>query len=404
MNAGLLNRYRTIALSHYIGCCETSSSNGTGARGWNLEPHKRPIPACLTGAEKSTGTFAWVSLRSRAILLIRRATGQVWGPRGLPGSEWSTPSETRYGEVRSKSMGQTVCRSWLIFGFVAAGYVICGGHLAALPASGTETPPSTRLYVFGDSYSDTGAGYLDGNGPTAVAYLAGHLGFALVPSNASDTTGKSLNFAVSGAGTGSGSGKRIKGALLGLGMRNQVEDFAARVHAGSVHFQPETTLFFIAGGLNDERLATATTVENLKTEVRILYGLGGRRFLIALLPISIPGFSDVSKRLNPALARIPRELAAELPDASIGLSHWGVFFDDVMHEPAKYGITNTSDACAGRAIFNEDPTPCSKPESYFYYHAEHPSTAVQKVVGKKLYEEVLRLPPPPSAGKTKTSN
>jgi cholinesterase len=301
-------------------------------------------------------------------------------------------------------MGQTFRRGWLMLGLVVAGCVVCGGHPAALPASGTGTPPITRLYVFSDSYSDTGAGYLDGNGPTAVAYLAGHLGFALVPSNASDTTGKSLNFAVSGAGTGSGSGKRIKGAVLGLGMRNQVEDFAARVHAGSVHFQPETTLFFIAGGLNDQRLATATTLENLKSEIRILHGLGGRRFLIALLPISIPGLSDVSKRLNPALALIPREMAAELRDGSIGLSQWGVFFDEVMHDPAKYGITNTSDACAGRAIFNEDPTPCSKPESYFYYHAEHPSTAVQKVVGKKLYEEVLGLPPPPSVGKTKPSN
>ncbi len=39
--------------------------------------------------------------------------------------------------------------------------------------------PITRLYVFGDSYSDTGAGYLDGNGPTAIAYLAGRLGLPL---------------------------------------------------------------------------------------------------------------------------------------------------------------------------------------------------------------------------------
>ena len=46
--------------------------------------------------------------------------------------------------------------------------------IAAPPPS-----PVERLYVFGDSYSDTGAGYLDGNGPTAVAYLAERLGFRL---------------------------------------------------------------------------------------------------------------------------------------------------------------------------------------------------------------------------------
>jgi phospholipase/lecithinase/hemolysin len=32
------------------------------------------------------------------------------------------------------------------------------------------------LYVFGDSYSDIGARYVDGNGPTAVAYLAQRMG------------------------------------------------------------------------------------------------------------------------------------------------------------------------------------------------------------------------------------
>ena len=40
--------------------------------------------------------------------------------------------------------------------------------------SSTTAGPTTRysrLYVFGDSYSDIGAGYIDGNGPTAVAYL-----------------------------------------------------------------------------------------------------------------------------------------------------------------------------------------------------------------------------------------
>jgi phospholipase/lecithinase/hemolysin len=200
-----------------------------------------------------------------------------------------------------------------------------------------------------------------------------------------------LNFAVSGAGTGTGPGHRVKDALLGLGMHDQVADFVARVHSGSITFQPASTLFFIAGGLNDKRLPTETTVANLETEVRMLYGVGGRRFLIALLPTAIPSFSQVGERLDPAIARIPQEMAAGLPDASIHLSHWGTFYDEVMHNPAKYGITDTIDACAGRAIFNEDTTPCANPASHYYYHAGHPSTAVHKIVGDMLYEEVLKL-------------
>src|SRR5579863_2760887 len=235
-------------------------------------------------------------------------------------------------------------------------------------------PFINRLYVFGDSYSDIGAGYVDGNGPTAVAYLAKLLGFALVPSNAPNATERSIDFAVSGAGTGSNSGHRIKEALVGVGMRNQVEDFAQRVRLGAIRFQSASTLFFIAGGQNDKGLPTEATVEHLKTEIRILYKSGGRRFTIALLPTSIPEFHDGNERLNPALAGIPKEMTVELPGASFSLSQWGAYYDYVMHNSAKYGIINTTDACAGRAIFNEDPHPCSKPESYFYYHSGHPST------------------------------
>jgi phospholipase/lecithinase/hemolysin len=100
----------------------------------------------------------------------------------------------------------------------------------------------------------------------------------------------------------------------------------------------------------------------------------------------------VGERLNPELSKIPGEIAAEIPGAQIYLSHWGLFFDEVMHDPAAYGITNTKDACAGRELFHQDATPCANPETYFYYHAGHPSTAVHKAVGDKLYAELGELP------------
>ena len=69
-------------------------------------------------------------------------------------------------------------------------------------ATSGPTTRYSRLYVFGDSYSDIGAGYIDGNGPTAVAYLGWLMGLQVAPSTASKAAGKSLVFAVSGAGTG----------------------------------------------------------------------------------------------------------------------------------------------------------------------------------------------------------
>ncbi len=78
-----------------------------------------------------------------------------------------------------------------------------------------------RMYVFGDSYSDIGEGYLDGDGPTAGAYLAERMGTPLAKSNDPDGARKSIDFAVSGAQTGSGTGSRVGEALLGVGMRTR---------------------------------------------------------------------------------------------------------------------------------------------------------------------------------------
>ena len=63
---------------------------------------------------------------------------------------------------------------------------------------------------------------------------------------------------------------------------------------------------------------------------------------------------------------------------------------ELLHRLARYGIQKTKGKCAGRALFNEDATPCATPETYYYYyyHEGHPSRAVHKVVGNKLYEEL----------------
>jgi hypothetical protein len=128
--------------------------------------------------------------------------------------------------------------------------------VAQSSATSGPTTRYARLYVFGDSYSDIGAGYIDGNGPPAVAYLGWLMGLQVASSSAAMANDKSLVFAVSGAGTGEGAGEHVKASLLGYGMMNQVRDFAARVKSGAITFDPRTTLFFLAGGLNDGRLET----------------------------------------------------------------------------------------------------------------------------------------------------
>ena len=263
----------------------------------------------------------------------------------------------------------------------------------ATPLVAQSTAPSgpatgySRLYVFGDSYSDIGAGYIDGNGPTAVAYLGWEMGLPIVPSTARDAAGKSLVFAVSGAQTGEGVGRPVKDALLGYGMVNQVRDFAAKVKAGEIRFDPATTLFFLAGGLNDGRRETAATLGNLRDELKTLRELGGRHFTIARLPTKIPQFAAVGQRLTPAYEQFVREEAAA-SGVDLWLNGWGTAFDDVMQNPSTYGIVDTTHACAGRAIFDQDPAPACDPATFFFYHDGHPSTAVHRIVGRRLFEEI----------------
>jgi len=258
------------------------------------------------------------------------------------------------------------------------------------------------LYAFGDSYTDSGAGYVDGNGPSAVVYLATKLGIPFTYAGDPNSSGKSLNFAVSGARTGRGDGMRIRpatsgcgpdDALLGRGMQTQVLDFARRVNSGVLHIDPDKTLFFIAGGLNDRGLPTAETIANLEGEIREIARLGGKNFLVALLPTKIPDFAEMGVRLNPALARIPKDLEPSLKDVRIRMSRWGEYFDQVMEKPAEYGITNTTDQCAGRAIFGEDSRPCATPDAFFYFHSGHPSAAVHRIVARELEREVAQLFP-----------
>jgi phospholipase/lecithinase/hemolysin len=264
--------------------------------------------------------------------------------------------------------------------------------LAQSAATPGPTTRYSRLYVFGDSYSDIGAGYIDGNGPTAVAYLGWLMGLQVSSSTAANAGGKSLVFAVSGAGTGEGTGRQVKEAFLGYGMMNQVRDFAARVKSGEITFDPQTTLFVLAGGLNDGKQDTAVTLANLRQHIQILREHGGRHFTLALLPTKIPQFAAVGLRLNPAYEQFVRDEAGAA-GLDLWLNHWGAAFDEVMEHPAAHGIVNTTSACAGRAIFDQDPTPVGDPATYFFYHDGHPSTAVHRIVGKKLFEEIAARPP-----------
>ena len=125
------------------------------------------------------------------------------------------------------------------------------------------------------------------------------------------------------------------------------------------------------------------------SQVATLYSLGARIFEIALLPASVPAFTDSADNFNPGYEALVPELQAEYPDAVFNLSNWGPDYDTIHDNPSQYGLTNTTDACN-----NFGGTVCSTPNTYFYYYSSHPSTYVHQIVGNELYNEVLGLPSP----------
>ena len=270
--------------------------------------------------------------------------------------------------------------------------VIVGQVAPAIP---TNTHPYTMFYVFGDSYSDSGSGYVDGNGPTAVVYLARRLNIPFTFYGDPGSTGKGLNFAVSGAQTGDDAGHRFPtGPFLGFGMKNQLANFVQFSKFGVIpKIDPENTMFFFAGGLNDGSLPDGSTRANIESEIDTLYDLGARRFMVAILPTKIPQFAAVGTRLNPELSKIPDEERAKHPDIRIANSMWGAFFDEVIANPAKYGFTDTTSRCAERAFLQEPVKICASPDAYFFYHDGHPSTAVHHAVGDMLYQEAITKAP-----------
>ncbi|SNT32020.1 Phospholipase/lecithinase/hemolysin [Granulicella rosea] len=261
--------------------------------------------------------------------------------------------------------------------------------LGSLSLHAAASRPYTMLYVFGDSYSDTGAGFVDSDGPTAVAYLAERLHIPFTYFGDSNSKGKGLNFSVSGGKTGEGEGHGPRGAFFGRGLRNQVDDFAALVRSGKVKFDPAQTMFYFAGGLNDRGSAEGYTVTNIEGEIETLYALGARRFEVALLPVAIPVFATAGTQFNPGLAGIPAEMRARHPDIQIANSQWGPYFDEVMTHPAKYGITETVSPCVAPGAFLGSNI-CATPATHYYYYSAHPSTAVHKAVGEMLYREATQ--------------
>lgn len=120
----------------------------------------------------------------------------------------------------------------------------------------------------------------------------------------------------------------------------QVSDFAGRGEAKRVELAP-CKLPSLAERLNDGGLPDGEVVANLESEIRKLCEVGGRRFRVALLPTQTPASREPRPPLIRNWAGFRPKMRPDLTSAEIAMS--GSYFDDVLLDPRRYGIENTTD-------------------------------------------------------------
>lgn len=293
--------------------------------------------------------------------------------------------------------------------------------LLTLTPNAAQAAQFTGLYVFGDSLSEVGnfynltgntlppsqLGYFNGrfsNSPVWVDYLAPKLGLT------SDTN---TNFSFPGATTGA-LNTTIPGILPGL--QQQVGLFTQAV--------PQTdpnALYIVWAGANDylggDQTNPAIPVANLTSAIQALAGVGAKNFLVVNLPDlgKVPLVSNqgaiVSEAatvlvnghntlLTQALTLLKPQLAAD-----INLIPFDVYsvVNDALTNPAKFGFTNTTDACLfpSPLLFNPLPAPitvCSNPNEYVFWDSLHPTTVAHGIIGEAAFETInaAAVPEPPA--------
>lgn len=262
--------------------------------------------------------------------------------------------------------------------------ILLGGVVSAPQARATAI---NDIFVFGDSYSDTGAYVPLTNASTAVGYLAQNLGINLVTPKTAIPGASGVNFAESGARVAN---SPTPPAVQPLSLTQQVAEFRDYVMSGAVTFNPSSTLFMLLGGLNDHKTPQSTISAATSQQVATLYALGARLFDIGIVPSLVPAFADSAANVNPVFTSLVPQLQTQYPGATIRLSNWGPDYDAILTNPSAYGITNTTDSCQNfttKAV-------CATPDQYFYYVIVHPSAASHRIVGAELVAEANAIPEP----------
>lgn len=271
------------------------------------------------------------------------------------------------------------------------------------------TPVFSKMVVFGDSLSDSGntrasLGILGGFLGTSVGYgtngrfsngivwheaLAPMIGVPVA--TASRVSGaNNNNFAHGGARIDNASGSSA-------GLLNQYASYNAKVGVGNAD---PNALYAVWGGGNDMRdlvgnanplTGIANSLANLESMLTGLISSGATSFLIPNLPdlgkipenrgkASEASASNVSGLWNAGLL----SLLMELKDQA-SFYYLDVFssFNDLLDNPANYGMSNTTGQC--RSVSGATEVSCANPDTWAFWDAIHPTRASHAVLAAAAF-------------------
>ncbi|MGE5320321.1 MAG: SGNH/GDSL hydrolase family protein [Hyphomicrobiaceae bacterium] len=280
-----------------------------------------------------------------------------------------------------------------------------------LSAAQVWATPYTGLYAFGDSLSDAGSSpsavlsiykllggncdpyhpcppYYDGrysNGPVAVERLAD----SILPGGG--TPANFFDFAVAGSTTGIGNfgdgGTAGSSGAYGLpGMYQQVGSYLT-MSGGTAD---PNALYFMWGGANDFLTLDSPIIaaQNIAAYVGELATAGATHILVPNLPdLGLTPFAQsaglqtqahaFSTVFDATLAFQLGNLSQLFPATRIVQFDTYSFLNDVVLNPAKYGLSNSQDACLTSLL---PVALCANPDSYLFWDGFHPTTAADAII------------------------
>lgn len=261
----------------------------------------------------------------------------------------------------------------------------------------------SRLYVFGDSLSDTGNAYKADGGiiPQSPPYYKGH--FSNGPIWVEDLA-EQLNLNADSVFDYAYGGAKSHGGLIPT-LSVQIAEYAS-LHPTADPFALYTIWIgsndFLED-VNDAEQATSSAVDTIAQGITTLAQQGAKSFLIpnlpnlGLTPKAISTDEDngnhlFSERLNDLSSLFNQKLAVKLSTLSSELNITIIPFDtyatleEVITKSADYGIDNITQGCNPNWYSGGDEPICNTPDTYLFWDDVHPSQITHQYLTGYIYQ------------------